>query len=129
MKKLFLLLPFFLITCSSPQTKEESVSTSGTITGSVIISAIDSVRRLNPSANGALLEKGVKHAASLWRNEDGTAQEFITFAKANFISDPDKRKAVFNKVSRYFESIGGNMNEITLDLKKNIDEAGGEIDE
>ncbi|MGE5420267.1 MAG: hypothetical protein ACM3UT_08790 [Chloroflexota bacterium] len=129
MKKLFLLLPFFLITCSSPQTKEESVSTSGTITGSVIISAIDSVRRLNPSANGALLEKGVKHAASLWRNEDGTAQEFITFAKANFISDPAKRKAVFNKVSRYFESIGGNMNEITLDLKKNIDEAGGEIDE
>jgi hypothetical protein len=33
------------------------------------------------------------------------------------------------KISNYLESIGGNMNEITLDLRKVLDEAAGEIDE
>ncbi|HLN55009.1 MAG TPA: hypothetical protein VK207_03390 [Bacteroidales bacterium] len=129
MKKLFFLLPFIIFACSSPRTDKETSSEALKIDETVMKSAIDSVKLLNAGANDALLEKGVRHAASLWRIEDGTPQDFIDFAKENFISDPAKRKAVFDKVSRYFESIGGNMNEITLDLKKNIDEAGGEIDE
>ena len=33
------------------------------------------------------------------------------------------------KISNYFESLNGNLNEITLDLKKVLDETAGEIDE
>jgi len=76
-----------------------------------------------------LLKKGVKHAASLWREEDGTIFDFSNFVKNNYIADPEKRKAVFRKVSGYFESLLGNYNEITLDLKKNLDEATGDIDD
>ena len=68
-----------------------------------------------------LLEKGVKHASSLWRKEDGTPEEFIAFVGKNYLADPAERKSVFNKISFYFESLNGNFNEITLDLKKILD--------
>ena len=94
-----------------------------------INAAVDRVMGEQPSAERALLEKGVRHAASLWREEDGTAEEFGDFVASGYISDPDRRKSVFIKVSNYFETLGGNMNEITLDLRKVLDEAAGEIDE
>ena len=65
----------------------------------------------------------------MWRAEDGTADDFVQFVRDNYISDPAKRKTVFKKISDYFESIYGFNNEITLSLKKNLDEARGEIDE
>ena len=115
-KTLFLLLIAVIAACSSPETKKETTNTAGFINDEAITSAIDSINKSQPGVNLTLLEKGVKHAASLWREEDGTPEEFLAFTKANYISDPSSRKAVFNKISSYFESIGGNFNEMTLDL-------------
>jgi hypothetical protein len=129
-KALFLILVLILAAaCSSPQIKKETVATSAFIDDATVSSVIDSIKTINPSTDAVLLEKGVRHAASLWREEDGTVSDFSAFAKNNYIPDPEKRKAVFRKISGYFESMAGNYNEITLDLKKNLDEATGEIDE
>lgn len=128
MKKILLLLPLIVLACSSEKTVNKE-TTPATINGVIIKSAIDSVKLLNPVADIVLLEKGVRHVASLWRDEDGTQQDFTTFVRENYIADPEKRKAVFTKVSNYYESLRGNLLEITLDLKKNLDEARGEIDE
>ena len=87
------------------------------------------LKRAKPDQTWLLHERGVKHAASLWREEDGTADDFVQFVRDNYISDAAKRKTVFKKISDYFESINGFNNEITLSLKKNLDEARGEIDE
>jgi hypothetical protein len=129
MKKSLFLILILAAGCSAPQKKEISVVKAAFIGDATISSAIDSVKALNPSFDAVLLEKGVKHAASLWRTEDGTTSGFVAFVKNNYIADPQKRKAVFNKICDYFESINGNYNEITLDLKKNLDEATGDIDE
>ena len=129
MKKLSFLVLAILTTCSSPQTKKEHVAAAGYIESSVISAAIDTVKAIQPSADPSRLEKGIKHAASLWRSEDGSPADFLKFVKENYIADPEKRRTVFRKVSGYFESIGGNFNEITIDLKKILDEAAGEIDE
>ncbi len=129
MKKLIFLLPFVILSCSTPGTKKEITSTAGFITEATMQSVIDSVKQLHPDVNAVTLEKGINHSASLWREEDGTVQEFMKFVKENYIDDTAKRKEIFNRLSNYFESISGNLNEITLDLKKNIDEARGEINE
>jgi hypothetical protein len=129
MKKTLFLILILAAACSSPQIKKASVATSELIDDSAISAVIDSVKTLNPSADAILLEKGVRHAASLWRAEDGTISAFSVFVKKNYIADPEKRKTAFRKISNYFESLFGNYNEITLDLKKNLDEATGEIDE
>ncbi|HEX2970372.1 MAG TPA: hypothetical protein VHO46_14840 [Bacteroidales bacterium] len=131
MKKILFLLPLFILSCSSPgdKNKNETSMKSGFINEALINTVIDTVRTLHPNADVALLEKGVKHAASLWRQEDGSQKDFVKFVSSSYIPDPANRKAVFDKISGYFESIGGNLNEITLDLKKNLDEARGDIDE
>lgn len=128
MKKILFLFIATLSACSSPSTKKDDV-TSNFISDTTVKAAIDSIKVTQPVADIALLEKGVKHAASLWRSEDGTSAEFIHFMKNNYISDTAKRKEVFNKICGYFESLNGNYNEITLDLRKTLDEAAGDIDE
>ncbi len=129
MKKLLFLIIVVIAACSSPRSVKEGGSAAVYITGEVVTAALDSIRALNQVADPVLLEKGLKHAASLWRAEDGSSQDFLEFVRANYISDPAKRSAVFRKISDYFESLGGNFNEITIDLKKILDEAAGEIDE
>ena len=99
------------------------------INDATITSLTESIMAEKPGADKQLLEKGLRHAASLWRSEDGTAAEFSDFVKASYIADPAKRKEVFLKISNFFESLSGNFNEITLDLRKNLDEATGEIDD
>jgi hypothetical protein len=129
MKKSIFLILILVAACSAPKKNEKPVATAAFIDDAKISAVIDSVKTLCPSANMTLLEKGVKHVASLWGAEDGTANDFSAFVKSNYIADPQKRKAVFEKISSYFESLNGNYNEITLDLKKNLDEASGDIDE
>jgi len=128
MKKYLFLMIAVITACSTPD-KKGADSVAGSPDETVIKSSVEKVMALQPSADPLLLEKGVRHAASLWRAEDGTPEEFSEFVAAHYISDPDKRRSVFLKVSDYFESLSGNMNEITLDLRKVLDEAAGEIDE
>lgn len=118
-----------MASCSSQQDKKTGESATAFISNAVITSAKDSVKQVSPEVNQILLEKGIRHAASLWRAEDGTQEEFTKFVRENFITNPEKRKSVFSKISKYFESLNGNFNEITIDLKKILDEAAGEIDE
>jgi len=129
MKKILLLALIVVTACTSTETKKETSNAAVFIGETIITAAIDSVKSLQPAADPALLEKGVKHAASLWRAEDGTPSEFADFVKTNYVSDPAKRKVVFNKISGYFESLNGNFNEITLDLKKVLDENTGDVDD
>jgi len=128
MKKILFIIIATLTACSSPSVKKDMTS-SNFIGEPALKAAIDSVKKTQPAADMALLEKGAKHAASLWRAEDGTPEDFIRFVKENYISDPEKRREVFKKTSNYLESLYGNFNEITLDLRKTLDLAAGNIDE
>ena len=129
MRKLLSLVFTVLCACSSHKNRQEIVPSAYFISDATQKAAVDSVKAVHHSADLPLLAKGVKHASSLWRNEDGTPEDFISFVKTNYISDPSNRKAIFDKTSLYFESLYGNFNEITLDLKKILDLSAGEIDE
>jgi hypothetical protein len=129
MKKALLLIAVLTVACSSPQTKKASSPASAFIDDATILATIDTVKASFSDGDLILVEKGIRHTASLWREEDGIISDFNSFVKENYIADPQKRKSVFRKISRYFESIYGNVNEITLDLKKILDEAAGEIDD
>jgi hypothetical protein len=129
MKKFIILLLGILTACTVQETKKVAVTASNFINETVITSAIDSIKAAQPAADIILLEKGIKHAASLWRAEDGNPADFSEYVKNNYVADPSKRKVIFNKISNYMESLNGNFNEIILDLKKTLDENVGQIDE
>ena len=129
MKKIMLFILAALAACSPHEQKKTENKQAAVLDESAIKTATDSLLAAYPQADARLVSKGVNHAASLWRQEDGTLQEFITFARHNYFPDPEKRKLIFSKISVYIESLYGNFNEITLDLRKILDLSVGEIDE
>ncbi len=82
-----------------------------------------------PGASAPAIARGVRHAASLWRAEDGDAAAFESFCAGHYIADPAQRLEVFKKLNHYFEAITGHTNEIYLALKKHTDEATGPLHE
>lgn len=70
--------------------------------------------------NKTLIERGVNHAASLWRVSDGSESDFESFCIENFIGDPIEKQIVFEKASKNFESLWGHGNKIMLDLNENM---------
>lgn len=64
------------------------------------------------------IEKGVNHAASLWRASDGDEQQFKTFCVKNFVGDPAKLEILFNRLSGNFEQLFGHFNMMSLELKR-----------
>jgi hypothetical protein len=77
------------------------------------------------SENNDQINRGVAHAASLWRASDGTVSEFEEFCLKQYIKDASEKEMVFNKVSKNLESLWGHQNKILLDLNKNMDEDNG----
>lgn len=118
-----------LTSCTSTEKKKVTVASAAYITETNVKAIFDSVKAELSAADLYLLEKGVKHAASLWRKEDGTLADFSEFVKNNYLPDPVSRKVALKKISIYLESISGNFNETTLVLKKTLDEPLGNIDE
>jgi hypothetical protein len=66
----------------------------------------------------ARAERGVRQAAALWYAEDGTAEEFATFCKAQFVGDESERRALFGRLMTNFEILSGNMLRIKKDLMR-----------
>lgn len=64
------------------------------------------------------IERGVYQTASLWKEEDGSAEQFKEFCLSNYIKDTNELLNVFNRVSENFETIWGHFNKITLDLNR-----------
>lgn len=79
-----------------------------------------------PGADKSLVEKGVRHAASLWRESDGDAATFKTFCANHFYGDAETKDKNFVRLGEYFEAIYGHLNEMRLKLLQNVDLQRGE---
>lgn len=125
-KNYFLILASFVM-ISACQTTEKKQSAAVKITEATVTAAARSIGEKNPGSDAALAEKGVRQAASLWRDTDGTPEDFIHFCTENFIADPTKKEATFTRFSEYFESLFGHFNKLTLDMLENVTLQKGEV--
>lgn len=55
------------------------------------------------------IEKGVEQAASLWRNEDGSPEDFKNFCQQNFIAEPELLNLNFQRLETLSPSCGWKM--------------------
>jgi len=127
MIKNYILILACLVMISACQTTEKKQSATVGISDATISGAIKSVSETYQGTDAALLEKGVRHAASLWRDTDGTPEDFIKFCTENFVADPAKKEATFTRFSEYFESLFGHFNKLTLDMQENVQLQKGEV--
>ncbi len=129
MKNFLILLLFImsLVSCHEQCNTGKQQSEVANITTATIDATISSVTKLYPSADAKMIERGVKHAASLWRNFDGTENDFQQFCEKQFIADASQKELMFDKVSRNLEILYGHFNKISLDLQRPLHEPMGEI--
>lgn len=76
-----------------------------------------------------LLERGVKHVASLWRETDGDSKAFEEFCTEHYVSDPQARERLLLKLSRTFEILMGHYNQIDLTLKEPLHLSGDPLED
>ncbi len=74
------------------------------------------------------IERGVQQAAALWRDTDGTPQDFHAFCIENFVNDEAALDRLYKKLERNFEIFSGYFNVIDLKLKEPIHLVGNEIE-
>lgn len=79
-----------------------------------------------PQADAEVMSMGVRQAASLWREQDGTPEEFTSFVKDNYEGTPEGREKLFNKLSTAMEVFNLNANQMTILLQKPTVLAGDE---
>jgi hypothetical protein len=125
-KNYFLILACFVM-ISACQPTEKKQSAPAAITEATVAATSKAISEKNPGSDAALAEKGVKHAASLWRDTDGTPEDFVKFCTENFVADPAKKEATFTRFSEYFESLYGHFNKLALDMQENVQLQKGEV--
>jgi hypothetical protein len=74
------------------------------------------------------IERGVQQAGALWRDTDGTPQDFHAFCIENFVNDEAAIDRLYKKLERNFEIFSGYFNVIDLKLKEPIHLVGNEIE-
>lgn len=116
MKKLLLLTIVAMSLAGCGGKKEASVSN---IDEAMINNTIEALTSEYPDAK-ARIERSVPQVASLWRAEDGTAEEFGQFCKDYFVGDEEQLEQLATTLQLNFESLYGCYNKIGTDLKLRI---------
>jgi hypothetical protein len=126
LKNCFLILACMLmiVSCTTTASKQ---TVQAPVPEASITAALQSIKEKNAGADAALVEKGIRHAASLWRETDGTADEFVKFCTENYIGDAAQKEVTFNRLSQYLESLYGHFNKLSLDMQENMHLQKGDL--
>jgi hypothetical protein len=122
MKKIrvLLLIPMalFLSQCKQNTQQMEQKAIAQFIPQVTADSIVSKLIKKYGESNKTLIEKGVKQVAALWKEKDGTAKDFEDFCLKNYISSPEMKEKIFQRISTNFETLFGYFNRISLDLKR-----------
>ena len=124
---IFILACVIMTSACQPTEKKPSIPPPSGITEGIIADAIKSIGDKITGTKSELIEKGVRHAASLWRANDGTPKDFVKFCSENYIADPAQKEASFYRFSEYLESLNGHFNKLSLDMQENVQLKKGEV--
>ncbi|NLO72000.1 MAG: hypothetical protein GX102_13865 [Porphyromonadaceae bacterium] len=75
-------------------------------------------------SNQFRIEKGVKQAAGLWQESDGSEADFDTFCKTYFVADSAELTKLYNRLERNFEIIAGTLHQADVKLKEPVQMTG-----
>jgi hypothetical protein len=127
MKQFFVLILTIAMLWGCHQNTKVNTPVQMLITEDQTNEAIQKLAEKLPGLNLPDMEKGVRHAASLWRETDGSPDEFVSFCVENYIGDSNEKQVVFLKISDYLETLFGHFTSVTINLKKNVDLQTGQL--
>lgn len=89
--------------------------------------AVRAFSESNPGGVPLNFEKGARQVAQLWRDEDGTEDEFIKFCVDNFIVDEEQRRQTAFRFQDGLASIYGHLRQMSRELSWHITVETGPI--
>ncbi len=92
-----------------------------------VTNVIDALSKATSDDQLFRIQRGAHQVASLWRHQDGTAQEYEAFCIDNFVADNESLSQLFNNLERNFEIFNGYFHKINLKLKEPLQLDGPEI--
>ena len=73
------------------------------------------------------IEQGVQQAAQMWRDEDGSVEDFVDFVIEYFIADAEELQDTFNHFEYALETVDGHFVSMGRELRHWLDEDVGPI--
>jgi len=114
---ILLLLPLLMAGCGGQQMKTQDNEVSP-IAGTTVKKVTDELINKHGAEHQFRIERGVQQVAQLWRNSDGSSDDFTNFCLEHFIASGDELNSVFDKLMVNFEILYGNMLRIKKDLMR-----------
>lgn len=123
--KLILLISLIVVfaSCQTSENEKKTNTVSDMKTKEVVSQLTDSLG----TDYSFRIERGVTQVASLWRDTDGSEDDFAKFCKENFVSDSVKLNQLFTTLERNFEIFNGYFHKMDLLLKEPLQLQGPEI--
>jgi len=91
------------------------------ITDAVTRASVSSLVAAHGEEERPRIETGVAQVASLWRPEDGTADDFQDFVQQEFVPAGDELDLTFQRFEFALERIGGYLTSLVRDLRRGAD--------
>lgn len=120
-KTLLLSLLVIFVSCKSADNSAKKF-----ISDDTIKQTIEEIKKASPNCDVKLLERGVNQAATLWKVEDGTQEEFKTLVVKNFAKTAEEKEYLFSRICYIMERLYGTSNQLTVELQKPLHLAGAD---
>jgi hypothetical protein len=114
---LLVITALFATSCCDETTVEKKENNM-TIDNSIIGTTVEAIKKTHPSTDSKLIAKGVDQVARLWTAKDGSSDDFVSFCKENYVSNPEERKFLFDRLDRHYEVIWGNLLKLQIELNE-----------
>ena len=124
---LLILIAGLMMACSANNKGMSSMQQSGNIPEKIVAKTI---RELKDSLGDSFtfrIERGVKQVAELWRESDGSQNDFVQFCKSSFVADENQLELLYSTLERNFEVINGYFHKMNVELKMPLQLVGPDI--
>ncbi len=116
-----------LAACSTNTKDKTDMKNADFITDSQIGNVTKQLKDSLGEPHSFRIERGVKQVAGLWREPDGTVDDFARFCKSSFVADKEQLASLFNTLERNLEVINGYFHKMDVMLKAPLQLEGPEI--
>ena len=124
---LLILTVGLMMACCTNNNGVNDMQQSGNITDKA---ANETIAKLKDSLGDSFsfrIERGVMQVAELWRETDGSQDDFIKFCKNSFVTADDQLEMLYSTLERNFEVISGYYHKMNVELKMPLQLVGPDI--
>ncbi len=122
MKNILVVFTMLLILGACNQKKETEMKNETSSTVFIVNDDVDNTIQALIDQYGETekfrIDRGVNQIAVLWREEDGSREDFKDFCLKNFVANGEQLDELLSKVSANMEILGGYFNTMSLELQK-----------